>query len=297
MSQGRQSGVDGDPGGEGGRERFPFGVSGLDNSIDGGAPTGSLVLVAGEAGAGAREFLYTSALMNALGIIGADLFDLYYGELDSYASFPDELHYVSFTEGPEHIRQEMLFTMDRELVELGVEKIEFADLSPEYFRLSPVPREWYAGERRGLSDIGTAGKRQGVIEALADYLDANAADSLVYVDSLTDLVGVQEEEAFAWRHIVYLLQGIRRAIRSWRGVVLVHVSEEVLTGTRLADLMSAVDGTMLFEWASGGNERARTMVIREFRGVLSQLEAEDIVRFETEINDGGFDISNIRKIR
>jgi len=54
---------------------------------------------------------------------------------------------------------------------------------------------------------------------------------------------------------------------------------------------------MLFEWASGGNERDRTMVIREFRGVLSALEAEDIVRFETDITGAGFDISNIRKIR
>jgi archaellum biogenesis ATPase FlaH len=296
MSQGRRGEARAGQGG-GGRERFPFGVSGLDNSINGGAPAGSLVLVAGEAGAGGREFLYTSALMNALGKTGADLFDLYYGELASEASFPEELYYVSFTEGGDNLRREMLYTMDRELVELGVGEIEFADLSREYFRLSPVPREWYAGERASLEDIGTSGERRDVIEALADYLDANAAGSLVYVDSLTDLVGVREEGAFEWRDIVYLLQGIRRAIRSWEGVVLVHVSEEVLTETRLADLMSAVDGTMLFEWSSGGNERARTMVIREFRGVLSQLEAEDIVRFETEINDGGFDISNIRKIR
>jgi hypothetical protein len=39
------------------------------------------------------------------------------------------------------------------------------------------------------------------------------------------------------------------------------------------------------------------MFVREFRGVLSRLEAENIVRFETEIHDGGFDISDVRKIR
>jgi hypothetical protein len=39
------------------------------------------------------------------------------------------------------------------------------------------------------------------------------------------------------------------------------------------------------------------MFVREFRGVLSRLEEEDIIRFETEIHDGGFDISNVRKIR
>ena len=39
------------------------------------------------------------------------------------------------------------------------------------------------------------------------------------------------------------------------------------------------------------------MVVQEFRGVLPEIEAENIVRFETEIGDGGFDISDIRKIR
>jgi hypothetical protein len=39
------------------------------------------------------------------------------------------------------------------------------------------------------------------------------------------------------------------------------------------------------------------MVVRQFRGVLSRLEAESIVRFETEISDTGFDISDVRKIR
>jgi hypothetical protein len=61
--------------------------------------------------------------------------------------------------------------------------------------------------------------------------------------------------------------------------------------------MDAVDGTLLFEWESGGSRRARTMVVQEFRGVLSRLESENIVRFETEIRDGGLDVSDVRKIR
>jgi len=297
MSRGEESGGREPLPEDGTRRRLPFGVEGLDNNVNGGAPAGSLVLVAGEAGAGAREFIYTSAVMNALGKADAELFDLYYGELASGATLPEELHYVSFTEGPDNLREEMLYTMDRSLVESGIEEITFADLSREYFQLSPVPREWYAGERGGITDIGSSGDRRDVIEALADYLDDNAADNVVYVDSLTDLADIGEEEKLDWQDVLYILQGIRRAIRTWRGLVLVHVSKEALTETHLGALMSAVDGTMLFEWAAGGNERDRTMVVREFRGVLSQLEAEDIVRFETEIHEGGFDISNIRKIR
>jgi hypothetical protein len=61
--------------------------------------------------------------------------------------------------------------------------------------------------------------------------------------------------------------------------------------------MDAADGTLQFEWESGGSKRARTMVVQEFSGVLSQVERENIVRFETEIHDGGFDVSDVRKIR
>ncbi|MFB6255936.1 MAG: HTR-like protein, partial [Haloplanus sp.] len=54
---------------------------------------------------------------------------------------------------------------------------------------------------------------------------------------------------------------------------------------------------LVFEWESGGSERARTLVVKQFRGVLSRLEAENIIRFETEVHEGGFDVSGVRKIR
>jgi predicted DCC family thiol-disulfide oxidoreductase YuxK len=211
------------------RDRYPFGVAGLDNNINGGAPDGSLVLAAGEAGAGGREFLYTSALMNALGDTDPDLFDLYYGELAGAATLADEIHYLSFTEGKASIREEMLYTMESSIVESGIDRVEFTDLSREYFRLSPVPREWYAGERGSIADMASTGERAGLIESLADHLEANTAGNIVYVDSLTDLVGVREGDVFEWRDIVYLLQGLRRAIKSWGGVVVVYVGQEVLS--------------------------------------------------------------------
>jgi hypothetical protein len=37
--------------------------------------------------------------------------------------------------------------------------------------------------------------------------------------------------------------------------------------------------------------------VKQFRGVLSRLEEEDIIQFETDISDAGFDISDVRKIR
>lgn len=278
-------------------DRIPFGVSRLDRLIGGGAPTGSLVLLAGEAGAGARELLYTSAVMNGLAKSDDDLFDLHYGELAESATVPESVHYVSFTGGADSMRREVGFMMDEEVAERGLEPVEFCDLASAFFQLSPVPREWYEGQRSEISDLGRQDRRESVIEALAGYLESHGGDSLICVDSLTDLVGVRQDEELEWSDIVYLVKGLRRANRTWGGVLLVHVSQDALAERRLADLMGSADGTMVFEWERGGNELARTMVVREFRGVLSQLEEEDITRFETEIHDAGFDISDVRKIR
>ncbi|MFC7165433.1 RAD55 family ATPase [Halospeciosus flavus] len=277
-------------------ERIPFGISRLDKQIGGGAPKGSLVLLVGEEGAGAREFLYTSATMNGLAHNDPDLFDLHYGSIGKEAALPESVHYVSFTQSETQLQNEIGLTIDDEIREAGLDPVSFVDLSPEYFRLSPVPREWYAGEHRAVTDIGKDASRRDVIETFADYLDANAPGNLVAVDSLSDLVESNLSD-MPWSDVVMLLKGLRRAVHDWDALVLMHVSREALTDTQLGDLMTAVDGTIQFEWETGGNERVRTMYVRVFRGVLSQLEEEDIIRFETEIHEAGFDISNVRKIR
>jgi len=76
-----------------------------------------------------------------------------------------------------------------------------------------------------------------------------------------------------------------------------HLTRDAVTEEEFGSLMTSVDGTVQFDWERGGNERVRTMYVREFRGVLSRLEEEDIVQFETEVHDAGFDVSDVRKIR
>ncbi|WP_336036497.1 RAD55 family ATPase [Halobacterium yunchengense] len=276
---------------------IPFGVSRLDGRIGGGAPEGSVVLLSGEAGAGAREFLYTSAVMNGLHEADRDLFELHYGDLHGDAVPPEDIHYVSFTADGEELRREIAFTMDEEIVDAGLDALTFADLSPEYFQLSPVPREWYAGEHRSIRDLGhTDNDRRDVLEAFADYLDEHASGSLVVVDSLTDLIATEHKD-MTFGDVVTTLKGLRKAARGWDGLILLHLTQDAVTDEEFGSLMTSVDGTMRFAWERGGNERVRTMYVREFRGVLGRLEEEDIVQFETEVHDGGFDVSDVRKIR
>lgn len=276
-------------------DRIPFGIRRLDTTIGGGAPPGSVVLLSGQAGAGAREFMYTCAIMNGLAEGDPELFDLYYGGIDEQASAPEEVHYVSFTADERQVSREMTLAMDDEIVDAGIGNVEFHDLSPEFFRLSPVPREWYATRTKSISQLGQSQDRKSVPEALGDRLTDHAAGNLVVIDSIADLISSTED--LPWSDIPVLLKGLSRAAYDWGGLILAHVNQETLGPEKHGQLMDSADGTLLFEWESGGSARARTMVVKQFRGVLSRIEDEDIVRFETEIGDSGFDISDVRKIR
>lgn len=277
-------------------DRLPFGIGRLDSLIGGGAPAGSVVLLAGDPGAGAREFMYTSALMNALARQGSDRFELHYGELHPDAVVPDRIHYASFTTGAPHLESEMRISMDEDLVDDAVGTIRFADLSRSFFQLSPVPREWYAELAGTLEDLGSSRNRQTVFESLGEFLTENAAGNLVCIDSVTDLLSGMGDD-FTIRDIATVLKGLQRISTEWGGLILLLLNRSTLTSQELGLLVDATDGTFVFEWERGGSELARTMVVTQFRGVLPQLEADDIVQFETEVTEGGFDISDVRKIR
>jgi KaiC/GvpD/RAD55 family RecA-like ATPase len=276
--------------------RTPFGIQRLDTTIGGGAPPGSVVLLSGEAGAGAREFMYTCAVMNALAETDPDLFDLYYGGISPEAEPPDEVHYVSFTSEERQVRREMVRAMDEEIIDSAIENVQFHDLSPEFFRLSPVPREWYSARTANISELGETQDRKGVPEALGETLSKHAPGNVVVIDSLADLISSAAND-LPWGDIPVLLKGLSRAAYEWGGLILAHVTRETLNEVRHGQLVDSADGTLMFEWESGGSTRARTMVVKQFRGVLSRIEDENIVRFETEIGDAGFDISDVRKIR
>jgi KaiC/GvpD/RAD55 family RecA-like ATPase len=275
---------------------LPFGVERLDSVLGGGAPPGNSVLVAGESGAGGREFAYTSAAMNALALSDPELFDLYYGELDEGAERPEAVHYISLSAGEGYVERELRYVMADEIVDAVVDEIQFQDFSEEYFQLSSIPREWYVGEATSLRDLSGGENREEVLSAVGEYLSDNAQGNVIVLDSLTELVDAAGGE-IDWDDVAMLARGLGKAAHSWGCLLLAIVNVETLTEIQYGQLMDASGGTLEFRWESGGSQRARTMVVREFRGILSQLESENIVQFETEIHDGGLDISDVRKIR
>ncbi len=277
-------------------DRIPFGIRQLDTIIDGGAPPGNVVLLSGEAGAGSREFMYTSAVINGLAHTDRELHDLYYGDLASSASVTDDIHYISFTADSDQLYREMNRTMDTEIVESGFDAVEFVDMAESYFHTSSVPRDWYAEKTGHIRDMAGRHDREDLFAALGNYLNRHANGSLVVLDSLSDLISAIGDDR-DWSDIVYLVKGLQKAAHNWNGLILVHVNNETVTPEEHGQLVDAANGTMSFGWEQGGSERARTLVFKKFRGVLSRIEDENIIRFETEIGDAGFDISDVRKIR
>jgi|GEM_PF-5085445 hypothetical protein len=137
---------------------------------------------------------------------------------------------------------------------------------------------------------------QPILPALQSFLTEHAPGSLTVIDAITDLRPLPDAEA-AWPEVTRLLRGLTRAISSWGGVVLVVVDREAVTGTEVGALSAGATGTLEFAWETGGSQRARVMNIRELRGALDRLDRDEIVQFEAEMHDRGYDLSNVRKIR
>lgn len=278
-------------------ERIPFGIDRLDDTIGGGAPEGSVVLLSGEAGAGAREFMYTAAVMNGLAKTDQELFDLRYGGIASEARLPEEIYYLSVTSDEDQLRSNIAMSMDEELVATGLEAVSFGSLASNYFHLSSVPRQWYAGETENITSLRErSSEREELLTALADQVTERAQDGLVIIDSISDLVTAADDD-IDWSDINSLVRGLQKAAHRWDGLVLLHANPATLTDIQHGQLVDACNGTIEFRWATGGSTRARTLVIQDFAGVLSRLEAENIVQFETDLGETGFDISDVRKIR
>jgi len=280
-------------------ERIPFGINRLDSTIGGGAPRGSVVLLSGEAGAGAREFMFTTAVMNGIARVDEDLFDLHYGDIAAKAELPDAIHYISFTAEEHKLRSEIKMSMDDEIAAKGLDPVEFKSLSKNYFHVSPVPRNWYAEQTDDITSLRKRHEeREGLLSALGDTLNARAPSNLVIIDSLSDLAStVGDGDNLRWSDVNYLLKGLEKASHQWGGLILVHLNHETVTDTQHGQLIDGCSGTLRFQWETGGSTRARTLVVKNFQGVLSQIEAENIVKFETDFGDAGFDISDVRKIR
>jgi len=275
-------------------ERISFGINRLDTTLGGGAPKGSVVLLTGEAGAGGREFMHTAAVMNGVAYTDEELFELHYGRRAESATLPEEIHYLSFTDNYDQFEQDIELSMETRLARAGLEYIQFDSLADSYFRTSPVPRDWYVDESTTRSSY--PGEEQNLVNLTGDMLNERAPGNLVMIDSLSDLVSATGEQ-LEWADIIYFVKGLRRVAHEWGGLILLYVDHETLTETEHGQLINSCSGALRFRWSTGGSVLARTLMLKSFRGILSQIDEEDLVEFESELGASGFTVSDVRKIR
>src|SRR5574341_1217257 len=157
--------------------RIPTGIESLDPILHGGLPSGSLILLLGEIGAGDFEFVLTSSTR------------LLKMPPEGPAVFPKKVCYISFTRSKEDVQREIAFSFPDCLDALQNGRFEFKDFSDAYFARSFIPVTWRSSSQTGLSfeSLQWSEEQKNLIETLIEYLDKNADGSLVIIDSLTAL--------------------------------------------------------------------------------------------------------------
>jgi len=275
--------------------RIPLGFPTLDSVFDGGVPRGSSILLSGEVGAGAPEFLYKSASMVSMARGDPERFEVYNDTEYDTDDIPPEVHYISFMRDEDDIRSEMRSVLNDDMYENLSESLVFKDFSKAYFRNTVVPPSWIDGEMTDLKSLGEASD-ESLLSSMADYLDENASGNLVAIDSLTSLVRATRHR-LEWGELLVLLAGLQRASKTWDGLVYALLDKDTLEEREHQEIAAILDGILHFEWVEGDTERQRMMHVDSFRGAMGRLQEHQSDKYETEVTEEGFEISNIRKIK
>ncbi len=270
--------------------RIPTGVADFDTIVNGGLPSGSTILLLGEVGAGSQEYCYTSAAKLAIVRKHPNLKKFFLGSSCDMDALPERIHYVTFSRSRKDILKELAASFDPHYYRAMQELAEFKDLSRDYFRHTVVPPSWTHDD----SPFGS--KPEAPLESLVDYLDGNAHNSMVIVDSLTDLV---ETGAVATKDLVATVKGMQRASKEWDGIVYLLLTSGIMEPREQQMLVDSVDGVIVFEWRSylNSSKRQRYMYLEKFTSVLPHMTGEMIARFPVMVTShSGLTVVNVERI-
>jgi len=261
--------------------RVPTGVPDFDAIIKGGLPEGSVVMLLGEIGSGQHEFVYTSAYSLATVKEHSYLGESMLGSFCDFEALPDQIHYITFSRSKQDIMREIATSFDRSFYNVLSRKMKFKDLSAHYFKKSLVPTSW-TGEDNGGSLFASTPK-ENVLEALIQYLDEIPNNSMVIIDSLTDLV---VNENIDISSLVNVLRGIQRASKNWGGVIYIILTQNIMEKQYQQMLVDSVDGVLVFEWSHfhRTSKRIRYMYVEKFMSVLPYLDNQKLARFPTMVS-------------
>ena len=257
--------------------KVPTGIADLDSIVNGGFPSGSTILLWGDIGAGMQEYIYTAGSKVALVNERPESRRYYLGDHCDDSDLPSQVCYVTFSRSKEIILQELATSFNGDYYRAFRDRTVFKDFSSMYFRHSVVPASWTRED--DLFDRPSS----GLLEELVTFLDENARDSIVVIDSLTDLAISDLVEV---RDLVTTIKGMQRAAKQWNGLVYLMLTRGILEHRHEQLLMDSTDGCLVFEWrtSSRSSTRQRYMYLEKFTGVLPHLPRDKIARFPTMVS-------------
>ncbi|MCP1714451.1 KaiC/GvpD/RAD55 family RecA-like ATPase [Methanocalculus alkaliphilus] len=268
--------------------RMPTGIASLDPVLNGGVIPGSLVLLLSDIGAGSAEFAYTSLITHSR--MGST-------PSSGYA-VPEEIRYISITRTKEDIIREITSSFKRDITTGITDRVLFSDLSGGYFDRSIVPATWYDSQEGIVARMQRRkAETDSLLSDLIAELGAGKKNSLVVIDSLTDLAGLHNEPV-RWKNLVAFLHGLQRVAKAWNTTIFLHLARGIVDPSRELEICDAADAVILFQWEeSSAQRRQRIMYFLKFRGVMPYLEERDLVKFAVKISDAtGFEVANIRMV-
>ncbi len=274
-------------------KKIPTGINDLDAIIEGGVPAGSVVLLFTEIGAGGLEYIYTSSAKllrarddrkNVSSVLGDDCKD---------SVLPGDIHYITFSRSKEDILEEVRTSFNDDYYQTIENSVKFKDFSQEYFQRTMVPPEWAGGDGTSLFSDD---KDADLLERLVDFLEKNAENNMIVIDSLTDLL---TNSSIDHEKLVTIIKGMRRASKKWGGVVYLLLSKDVVEESHEYHIIDSVDGVLSFRWSDNPrvSKRQRYLIIDKFMSVLPHLKRKKIARFTAEVTDyEGYVVINYERI-
>lgn len=247
--------------------RFKTGIHVLDN-VSGGIPPGTVIL-SEDVGTGGKEFALTS-MMN----------------------YP-KAHYVTVTETPEELLKdlELYFPKNKD----WINRINVFSLSKEFFAKTIIPFSWIS-EEASLSLM----KSENILEKLVEFFNSTEEGSLIFIDSLTDLVRKTEifgRREIEWEDLIDFLIGLRKLARNRNLLIYLYLTRGVLDEKRSEEIYYTANGVLIFEWIIEKDRVKRAMHIRKLLGILPFLEKQKIQRYEITIDpDQGLVVSRLERI-